>query len=64
MDEKWKLSYTDEIKYWYKNVLYIYTYQTNICPKCNKYTLSINEAQKNILNPIFERCSNKACKKN
>lgn len=64
MDEKWKLSYTDEIYYWYKNILNIYTYQNGICPKCHKHTLGINESKKkNILNPIFARCSNKACKK-
>ena len=29
MDEKWKLSYIDEINFWYKNILNIYTYQTD-----------------------------------
>ena len=53
MDEKWKLLYIDEINYWYKNILNIYTYQTGICPKCHKHTLGINEAKKKYFKSNF-----------
>ena len=63
-DKEWGISYLEEKTFCLNRVLGIYSYQNNICPHCHKTKLGINELKnKNILNPIFMRCSDKKCKR-
>ena len=63
-DEDWGISLNDEKKFWNNKILYIYTYQNYICPKCKRNKLGLNEKKKpNLLNPMYLRYSYKKCRK-
>ena len=53
-------SITSNEEFWFIKLLYIYTYQNYICPKCKRNKLGLNEKKKpNLLNPKYLKISNK-----
>ena len=60
VDEKWNISIEKEKNYWWSNIINIYTYQKEICPKCKNNSIRISEPIcGTILNPIMLRCNSK-----
>lgn len=60
---KWKIEYTKEKKFWENIVIPSYIYIPELCPTCKKGKLQLKESKnKNLLNPFYLRCKFKKCK--
>ena len=60
----WNIKFEDELRFWEKNLIDIYTYQPKNCPLFKKGEFNIRKNPKqNILNPYLVVCNNKICKK-